>query len=126
MSFEKLNSWAKVNLSLNVIKRLSNKYHNIESLITFIKIYDEIKIKILNEGEHKIYFTGKFSKGISKNNTILKLLNLLEKKLMAKADNNQYLKKIVKISQLKKIIRDPPRKKKVILCQSEVVGCDFR
>ena len=35
---------------------------------------------------------------------------------MAKADNNQYLKKIVKISQLKKIIGDPPRKKKVILC----------
>ena len=84
MSFEKLNSWAKVNLSLNVIKRLSNKYHNIESLITFIKIYDEIKIKILNEGEHKIYFTGKFSKGIPKNNTILKLLNLLEKKKIIK------------------------------------------
>ena len=80
MNFEKVNSWAKVNLSLNVIKRLSNKYHNIESLITFIKIYDEIKIKISNEREHKIYFTGKFSKGIPKNNTILKLLNLLEKK----------------------------------------------
>ena len=84
MSFEKINSWAKVNLSLNVIKRLSNKYHNIESLITFIKIYDEIKIKISNEREHKIYFTGKFSKGIPKNNTILKLLNLLEKKKIIK------------------------------------------
>ena len=84
MSFEKVNSWAKVNLSLNVIRRLSNKYHSIESLITFIKIYDEIKIKILNEREHKIYFTGKFSKGIPKNNTILKLLNLLEKKKIIK------------------------------------------
>lgn len=84
MNFEKVNSWAKVNLSLNVIKRLSNKYHNIESLITFIKIYDEIKIKILKEREHKIFFTGKFSKGIPKNNTILKLLNLLEKKKIIK------------------------------------------
>jgi len=84
MNFEKVNSWAKVNLSLNVIKRLSNKYHNIESLITFIKIYDEIKIKISNKREHKIYFTGKFSKGIPKNNTILKLLNLLEKKKIIK------------------------------------------
>ena len=80
MSFEKVNSWAKINLSLNVIKKLSNKYHNIESLITFIKIYDEIKIKIFNKRKHKIYFTGKFSKGIPKNNTVLKLLNLLEKK----------------------------------------------
>ena len=84
MNFEKVKSWAKINLSLNVIKRLSNKYHNIESLITFIKIYDEIKIKILNEREHKIYFTGKFSKGIPKNNTILKLLKLLEKKKIIK------------------------------------------
>ena len=84
MNFEKVNSWAKVNLSLNVIKRLSSKYHNIESLITFIKIYDEIKIKISNEREHKIYFTGKFSKGIPKNNTIIKLLNLLEKKKIIK------------------------------------------
>jgi len=84
MNFEKVNSWAKVNLSLNVIKRLSNKYHNIESLITFIKIYDEIKIKISNEREHKIYFTGKFSKGIPKNNTIIKLLNLLENKKIIK------------------------------------------
>ena len=39
MRFEKVNSWAKVNLSLNVIKRISNKYHNIESLITFINLY---------------------------------------------------------------------------------------
>ena len=84
MRFEKINSWAKINLSLNVIKKLSNKFHNIESLITFIKIYDEIKIKILNEREHKIYFTGKFSKGIPKNNTILKLLKLLEKKKIIK------------------------------------------
>jgi len=84
MNFEKVKSWAKINLSLNVIKRLSNKYHNIESLITFIKIYDEIKIKVLNEREHKIYFTGRFSKGIPKNNTILKLLNLLEKKKIIK------------------------------------------
>jgi len=84
MNFEKVNSWAKINLSLNVIKKLSNKFHNIESLITFIKICDEIKIKILNEREHKIYFTGKFSKGIPKNNTILKLLKLLEKKKIIK------------------------------------------
>ena len=45
MNFKKLKSWAKVNLSLKVIKRLSNNYHKIESLITFIQFSDEIKIK---------------------------------------------------------------------------------
>jgi len=44
MKFKKLRSWAKINLSLNVIKRLPNNYHNIESLITFVQSFDEIKI----------------------------------------------------------------------------------
>ncbi len=80
MSFIKLKSWAKINLSLNLIKRLSNNYHSIESLITFVQIFDEIKIKTINKKEHKISFSGKFSKGIGKRNTIYKLLKLLEKK----------------------------------------------
>jgi len=80
MSFIKLKSWAKINLSLNVIKRLSNNYHSIESLITFVQIFDEIKIKTINKKEHKISFSGKFSKGIGKRNTVYKLLKLLEKK----------------------------------------------
>ena len=80
MSFIKLKSWAKINLSLNLIKRLSNNYHSIESLITFVQIFDEIKIKAINKKEHKISFSGKFSKGIGKRNTVYKLLKLLEKK----------------------------------------------
>ena len=84
MRFVKLKSWAKINLSLHVIKRLSNKYHSTESLITFIQIFDLIKIRRLNKKEHKISFSGKFSKGIGKNNTIIRLLNLLEKKKLIK------------------------------------------
>ena len=49
MSFKKLKSWAKVNLSLKVIKRLPNNYHQIESLITFIQFSDEIKIKKIDK-----------------------------------------------------------------------------
>ncbi len=80
MSFKKLKSWAKVNLSLNVIKRLPSNYHKVESLITFVQFSDEIKIKSIDAVKHKIYFLGKFSKGISTKNTVIKLLNLLEKK----------------------------------------------
>jgi 4-diphosphocytidyl-2-C-methyl-D-erythritol kinase len=84
MNSEKLKSWAKINLSLHVIKRQPNNYHNIESLITFAQIYDEIKIKRISKEENKIFFLGKFSKGIGKNNTITKLLNLLEKDKLVK------------------------------------------
>ena len=84
MSFNKLKSWAKINLSLNVIKRLPTDYHKIESLITFAQLSDEIKIKKIDEEKHKIFFLGKFSKGIKKKNTIIKLLNLLEEKKLIK------------------------------------------
>ena len=86
MSFNKLKSWAKINLSLHVIKRLPNNYHKIESLITFAQLSDEIKIKKIDEEKHKIFFLGKFSKGIKKKNTIIKLLNLLEEKKLIKGD----------------------------------------
>ena len=94
MSFKKLKSWAKVNLSLNVIRRLPSNYHKIESLITFVQFYDEIKIKSIDAAKHKISFFGKFSKGIGTKNTVIKLLNLLEKKKLIK--NKKFEIKVTK------------------------------
>ena len=94
MSFKKLKSWAKINLSLNVIKRLANNHHKIESLITFVQFSDEIKIKSIDEAKHKISFSGKFSKGIGKQNTVIRLLNLLEKKKLIK--NKKFEIKVTK------------------------------
>ena len=79
MKFDKINSWAKINLSLNVIKKLPNNYHRIESLITSIQIFDEIKIRQILYKKNKIFFIGKFAKGIGKKNTVYKLMNLLVK-----------------------------------------------
>ena len=84
MKFDKINSFAKINLSLNVIKRLSNNYHKIESLITFINLSDKIYIRRTKNKKHSIFFTGQFSKGISKINTISNLLKILEKKKLLK------------------------------------------
>ena len=94
MSFKKLKSWAKVNLSLNVIRRLPSNYHKIESLITFVQFSDEIKIKSIDAAKHKISFLGKFSKGIGTKNTVIKLLNLLEKKKLIK--NKKFEIKVTK------------------------------
>ena len=84
MHHKKINSFAKINLSLNVIKRLSNGHHKIESLVTFVKLHDEIKIRKIKKKDHKINFLGRFSKGIDSNNTVSKLLLLLEQKRMLK------------------------------------------
>jgi len=74
-----LKAYGKINLYLKVIKKLKNKYHEIESLFCFFNIYDEIFV-FANRTYNKIIFTGKFSKGISNtSNTVLKLFNILKK-----------------------------------------------
>ena len=63
MIAKKIKSFAKINLALNVIGKTSN-LHNIESIIAFISLYDDIFIKEINSKKHKISFTGKFSNNI--------------------------------------------------------------
>lgn len=76
----KIKSYCKVNLSLKVIRKLRNGYHDIQSIVTFCNLYDEIYIQKINNDKDKIYFLGKFKKGIDKNkNTIKKVLKLLRK-----------------------------------------------
>lgn len=45
MSISKINSYAKINLSLGVLGKLKNKLHRIESLVSFIDLHDEISIQ---------------------------------------------------------------------------------
>ena len=94
MNLSLIKSYAKINLSLGVIKKTNSGYHKIESLISFLKIYDEIIIKKINKKNHKVEFFGKFSKGIGKYNTVTKLLDVLDKKKCLK--NQKYLIKIKK------------------------------
>ena len=94
MKFNKIKSYAKINLSLSVIGKLKSGYHKIESLVSFVNYHDEIFIKKISNNNHKIQFTGKFSKGINKNNTVSKLLNVLDQKKLL--SNQKYLIKIIK------------------------------
>ena len=76
----KIKSFCKINLSLRVIKKLNNGYHNIKSLITFCELHDIISISKTANLNDKVYFSGKFKKGISrKSNTITKVLDLLRR-----------------------------------------------
>jgi 4-diphosphocytidyl-2-C-methyl-D-erythritol kinase len=95
MKIHNLKSNAKININLNIIsKSPSRKIHFIESLVVFIKLSDLINIQEANSKSHKIMFKGKFSKGISKNNTVSKLLNLLDKKkLLGKTKYKIIIKK---------------------------------
>ena len=80
----KIKSYAKVNLFLNVVgKRKEN--HKIQSLFCFVNLHDNIKIYVSQTSHHKVLFTGTFSKFKKTNNSIVRLLNIL--------DQNKLLKK---------------------------------
>ena len=77
----KIKSYCKINLCLQIIKKLNNGYHKITSLITFCDLHDVISISKIKNSKDKISFSGRFKKGINKkSNTIIKVLNLLRKK----------------------------------------------
>jgi 4-diphosphocytidyl-2-C-methyl-D-erythritol kinase len=94
MKFYKIKSYAKINISLGILGKLKSKLHKIESLISFLNLYDEIFIKKIKNKNHKVIFTGKFSKRISKNNTISNLLKILDNN--KKLRNQKYLIKVNK------------------------------
>ena len=93
MNHFKIKSYAKINLALNVTGKKS-KLHNIESLISFIDLHDSITLRESNTKKHKINFFGKFSKNISKINTISKLLKILDNKKLL--NNKKFEIKVIK------------------------------
>ena len=76
------------------MSKLKSNFHRIESLISFIDLYDDIFIKKIKNKNHIVTFVGKFSKKITKKNTNLNLLKILDKK--KKLRNQKYLIKVNK------------------------------
>ncbi len=79
----KIKSYAKLNLALNIVGKTSH-LHKIESVVAFVSLHDEIFINKIKSKSHNISFFGKFSRNISNNNTVSKLLKILEKKELLK------------------------------------------
>jgi len=85
MIFNTIKSYAKININLNIIGK-NKSLHKIESVIAFVNLHDKILIRKIKSKKHIISFVGKFSKNIGKNNTVYKLLRLLEKKKLLSRD----------------------------------------
>ena len=88
MRFEKIKSHAQVNLSLNVLGKRKSKLHDLETLVAFVDLHDQIFIKRINNKNHIVKFSGDFSNKVPKINTVSNLLNILDKK--KKLKNNKY------------------------------------
>jgi len=75
-----LKSFSKINLSLNVNKRLNNGLHEIQTHFRLLDLFDEIKIEKSGGLKDEIKFSGNYSKNINKrDNSITQTLRLLRK-----------------------------------------------
>ena len=73
-----LKSYAKLNLSLSVNRKIKKRLHEIQSYYCLINLSDKIKIRKIKEKKDRIFFKGPFIKHIKKSdNSIINLLKLL-------------------------------------------------
>ena len=77
MKITRILSHAKINLALNIIGK-KKSLHKIESIISFIELHDVISISKNESNYHQITYYGKFSRNLSKNNTVKKLFQILD------------------------------------------------
>ena len=71
-------SFSKINLSLNVNKKLKNGLHDIQSHFCLIDLFDEIRIIKNKKDRDEVIFLGKYKKNVKKNdNSIIKTLKFL-------------------------------------------------
>ena len=87
-----IKSYAKINLCLNILGKNKKKLHKIQSIISFLNLYDRIYIEPTNKKKHIIEFNGPFSKNL-KNNTISHLLSILDKKKLLNKNYKIQIKK---------------------------------
>lgn len=75
-----LKSFAKINLSLKVKKKLSSGLHDIDSYFCQVNIFDRIIIKKIKDQKDILEFKGKFAKFINKKkNSVSDALKILRK-----------------------------------------------
>ena len=51
-----IKSYAKINLSLNVLNKAKDGLHKIQSIVSFLNFYDEINIQQINKEKHIVKF----------------------------------------------------------------------
>ena len=135
----KIKSFAKINLTLNVGKKLNSGLHNIQTNSILIDLHDQIKIKKNKKNKDKIIFKGPFSKAVKKNNnTILDTLNILRNSKKAVNYYDIEVKKNIPVFSglgggtsnsyfvLKKILKNKKIDKKTFKIFEKKVGSDIK
>jgi len=88
----KFKAYAKINLSLDIINRRDDGYHNINSVMLPIDMYDEIDIEIAKKMS---YSSNTFWLKFDEKNTIVKAVNYMKNNYQINDNFKIYLKKYI-------------------------------
>ena len=73
-----INSFAKINLTLKVNSKSKNGLHEVQTLYSWINLFDKINVTEIKKNKDRITFIGPFAKLVKKkNNTVYNLLKKL-------------------------------------------------
>ncbi len=133
-----LKSYSKINLTLNVNKKLKSGLHDIQSYYCLINLSDKIKITKNKTNKDKIVFKGRFGNYVStSSNSITHLLKILRgSKLITNHYSVVITKNIPVFSGLgggtsnaaaifNFLVKGGLKKKKIIKKVSKKIGSDF-
>ena len=70
-----IKSYAKINLFLNVINKLDTGFHELNSVLSRIDLYDEIRIK--DDSSFSISYNGPYGDQVGSDDNVTKLFNYL-------------------------------------------------
>ena len=132
----RIKSFAKINLTLRVLKKLKNKMHDIETNAILVDLFDEIELK--KNKKDVIIFNGKFKSNVNiKKNTIADTLTLLRKLKIIKSYYKITIKKNIPVysglgggtsnsASIVKYFLKNKIKEKLIRIFEQKIGSDFR
>ena len=132
-----LKSFAKINLSLNINKRLKIGLHEIQSHFCLVDLFDPIKIKKNKKSKDEVKFSGIFSKLISKkNNSVIQTLRILRKNRLINHFYSVKIKKYIPVFAglgggtsnafyLTKYLLKNRVSKKIIKAMTDEIGTDY-
>ncbi len=88
-----LKSYAKINLFLRVVNKMTNGYHNLETLMSYIDLHDIITIRTNTKSTPGLYITGPFARCMNQfsskelnNNTVSRAIKMMHQKYKTPID----------------------------------------
>ena len=96
--FIEIHAPAKINLFLQVLGKRPDGFHNINSLIQAITLFDRLKIEKIDEPECRVKLTGKLSSAPIENNLVMQAYKLLKDKFGLKHGIKVELEKNIPIA----------------------------